>query len=233
MLPSAGPKYKEQSAYNWFLFSFFWHYPFTMHEMTESDQPPAYPTHAAIPPSSEATTAPAYTPRHPLVDDHDDTSPLQPSRSLPPSRPLQRPDRLELTNQSTTINIGHAAEPLANTTPTPTHPKSKDDDPGTCFMICMSAFCLTFIITWIYIAVFLTHDSEAFDKNSKTLEEVKYEMQHSKETVTQIVTAVIHETAEVTKEGHIEKVTETVAQTVNGYLPTGDAWMTRIRNDRE
>ncbi|KAG9853914.1 hypothetical protein KCU98_g5550, partial [Aureobasidium melanogenum] len=202
--------------------------------MAQSDQPPAYPTHAAIPPSSEATTAPAYTPRYPSFEEHDDASPLQPSRSLPPSRPLQRPDRLELTNQSTstTINIGQAAQTRAPETPdnttTTNTTKSKNDEPGPCFVACMMAFFLAFIITWIYCAVFLKRDTDAFKENSKFFEELKYEMSRTKKTVTATLTAVIRESkATVT-----EAVTKTITQTVNGVPSARDVWVTSIGNAR-
>lgn len=97
----------------------------------------------------------------------------------------------------------------------------------------------------IYCATSLKRDVAAFKENSKVLEEVKYEMQHTKETVTATVTAIIHETAEitrdgyvekitetVTKDGYVEKITQTVTQTVDNYLPTGDSWVTKIGDAR-
>ena len=49
----------------------------------ESDTPPAYPTHTDVPPSSEATTAPAYTPRYTSTDEAEG----QPASS--PAYPMQ------------------------------------------------------------------------------------------------------------------------------------------------
>ncbi|KAH0361203.1 hypothetical protein KCU65_g8917, partial [Aureobasidium melanogenum] len=204
--------------------------------MAQSDQPPAYPTHAAIPSSSEATTATAYTPRYHSLNDNDDTQPLRTSRSLPPSRPLQRPDRLELTNQSTstTINIGQtapaqtqaqASQAPENTTTEPTKSKKKDGDPPDGVIVCTVIFCLVFMITWIYIAVFLKRDTDAFKENSKAFEELRYEMSQTKKTVTATLTAVIRESSATVT----EKVTETVTQTI---MPTADAWVTSVRKVR-
>ncbi|CAD0099815.1 unnamed protein product [Aureobasidium mustum] len=191
----------------------------------EFDQPPAYPTHVAIPPSSEATTAPAYTSIH--------EDPLQPSRDLPPSRPLQRLDRLELTNQSTTINIGQAHEALTdNSTTEPTKSKNKDDTCCACAALCFFLAIVALLVTMIYCATSLKRDVAAFKENSKVLEEVKHEMQHMKETVTATVTAIIHETERISKRGHVDKITETVTQTVDGHVPTGSAWVTKIGNAR-
>ncbi|KAK6008218.1 hypothetical protein QM012_000121 [Aureobasidium pullulans] len=150
-----------------------------------------------------------------------------------PPAPQHRPDRSDLSNQSTSTNIiDQTVETLANTTTTPTKFMSKDDDPPAIAVACMAIFSFAFIVTWIYCAVFLKRDTVAFNENSKAFEELKYEMQHSKETVTQTLTAVIHETAEVTKEGYIERITETVTQTVDNHLPT-DAWVTKIGNARD
>ncbi|KAG9754019.1 hypothetical protein KCU73_g5751, partial [Aureobasidium melanogenum] len=205
--------------------------------MTESEQPPAYPTHAAIPPSSEATTAPAYTPRYPSFEEHDDTSPLRTSRSLPPSRPLQRPDRLELTNQSTTINIGQAAQTQApetpdNTTPTPTNKSGQGDTCDGVIALFLFCFFAALLITMVYSAVFLRRDSAAFNENSRALKELKYEMSHTKETVTATLTAVIRESKATVTKGITEKVTETVTQTVNGLLSARDVWVTSYGNAR-
>ncbi|KAG9520714.1 hypothetical protein KCV07_g4071, partial [Aureobasidium melanogenum] len=197
-----------------------------MVEMTETEQPPAYPTHTGIPPSNEATTAPAYTPRCNSWDEHDDTSPLQHSRSLPPSRPLQRPDRLELTDQPTTINIGQSTETPNNTKTTPTKNSNKED---TCATVFGLVFCSTFaalLITMVYCAVFLRRDAAAFNENSRALKELKYEMSHTKETVTQTLTAVIRESAVTVTEA----VTKTVTQTVNGVHSARDVWVTSIKN---
>lgn len=210
--------------------------------MTESDQPPAYPTHAGIPPSSEAITAPVYTPRHSSVDDHDDTSPLQPSRNLPTSRPLQRPDRLVLTNQSTTINIGPVAESLANTTTEPNKSKNKGDGADVA-VSCCGLFCLALLITMICTAVVLNNDAEALDKNSRVLKELQDEMLHAKETPTSTITrwdastvtltAVIRSSESTVFEEYVEIITETVTHTVNNYLATthaGNAWVTSTRS---
>ncbi|KAH0027272.1 hypothetical protein KCU78_g4022, partial [Aureobasidium melanogenum] len=205
--------------------------------MAQSDQPPAYPTHAAIPPSSEATTAPAYTPRYPSFEEHDDTSPLRTSRSLPPSRPLQRPDCLELTNQSTTINIGQAAQTQApetpdNTTPIPTKKSGKGDTCDGVIALFFFCFFAALLITMVYSALFLRRDSAAFNENSRALKNLKYEMSHTKKTVTQTLTAVIRESAVTVTKGITEKVTETVTQTVNGGPSARDVWMTSIGNAR-
>ncbi|KAH0354517.1 hypothetical protein KCU81_g1465, partial [Aureobasidium melanogenum] len=107
-------------------------------------------------------------------DEHDDTTPLQPSRNVPPSRPLERPNRLQPTDQPTTIDIGEAAGTLANTTTEPTKSKFKDgDDPPDSFFACMGAFMLAFIITWIYIAVVLKRDTDAFKENSGVLKDLQ------------------------------------------------------------
>ncbi|KAG9944135.1 hypothetical protein KCU85_g8159, partial [Aureobasidium melanogenum] len=204
--------------------------------MAECDQPPAYPTHAAIPPSNEATTAPAYTPRYPSFDDNDDTLPLQPSRSLPPSRPLQRPDRLELTNQSTstTINIGQAGQTQTPETPdnTTTEPTKKPHRPDACdkmIGLFFFSFFVALLVTMIYSASSLKRDSDAFKENSRVLEELRYEMSQTKKTVTATLTAVIRESkATVT-----EKVTETITQTVNGALPARDVWVTSTGSARK
>lgn len=205
-------------------------------EMAPCDQPPAYPTHATILPSSEATTAPAYTPRYRSVDENDDTLPLQPSRSLLPSRPLQRPDRLELTNQSTstTINISQAAQTQAPETPDNTTPTTtkKSDKPDTCdkmIGLFFFGFFVALLVTMIYSASFLKRDSDTFKENSKAFEELRYEMSQTKKTFTATLTAVIRESpATVT-----EAVTETVTQTVNGVLSARDVWVTSIGTARK
>ncbi|KAG9700246.1 hypothetical protein KCU95_g802, partial [Aureobasidium melanogenum] len=206
--------------------------------MAECDQPPAYPTHAAIPPSNEATTAPAYTPRYPSFDENDDTLPLQPSRSLPPSRPLQRPDRLELTNQSTstTINIGQAAQTQTQAPGTPdnttTESTKKFHKPDTCdkmIGLFFFSFFVALLITMIYSASFLKRDSDAFKENSRVYEELRHEMSQTQKTVTATLTAVIRESkATVT-----EMVTETITQTVNGALSARDVWVTSTGSARK
>jgi hypothetical protein len=141
----------------------------------ESNPPPAYATYVVVPPSCEATTAPAYTPRQTSPDQAGTSSPSsRASRHLPPSRPLQRSDRLELTNQSTTINIGRPSErdeECGNTS----NSSSKSSKSDTCFDLVAAIFALCFVsmfVTMVCTAIFLTEDAAALKESSRVLDRV-------------------------------------------------------------
>ena len=175
--------------------------------------------HAIITPSNEATAALPYTPRPTSADQTEAPSPspsARASRHLPPSRPHQRPDRLELTNQSTTINIGRSCprdEESGNTSTTPT----KDLESDACSQFIGGIFLVSFLcmfVTMVCTAVFLNESSAALKDNSRYFDR----MYSSKTTVTQTVT----KTVGTVTQGYVERVTETITQLV-GSLTTGGA----------
>jgi hypothetical protein len=201
----------------------------------ESNPPPAYPTPTHMPPSSETATAPNYTPLYTSTGQAEaQASPHQASRNLPPSRPLECSDLLGHTNQSTTINIGRPSErdeEAANASTSPANhpdPDARTKAAGT--LCCL--FFLLIVITMIASAAFLKDDAAALEENSRVLDRMFESRKTVTETVTRwdsrlagtvTVTARAHKDAGTVTEEYMQRITETVIQTLGNSLPTGNA----------
>lgn len=237
----------------------------------ESDTPPAYPTHTDVPPSSEATTAPAYTPRYTSTDEAEgqpasspaypmqtdipssreaaaalaytprytpteqteaQTPPAQASRNLPPSRPLQRPDRLNLTNQLLTSNTGRTSErdeESGNTTTNSSKP-SKSSGCGDCVAFIFCIYLIGLFGTMCATAIYLTSTAIALKDNTWWLKRMYEGKPTVTWTVTQTVTKLdpgLASTVTVTADGfrtlgiEAQESVVTVTETVWNMLPTG------------
>lgn len=180
----------------------------------DSDSPPAYPTHTDIPPSSEATTAPAYTPRYTSTDQAEAQAPsLRASRTLPPSRPLQRSDRLELTNRAPPINIGQSSErdEEASNTSTTSTTSSKSSGCGNCVALIFCIYLIGLFGTMCAAAIYLTDTAIALRDNSWWLKRMYEGRPTVTWTVTQTVTKtdpVLASTVTITADGFSASVTK-------------------------
>jgi len=199
----------------------------------DPDSPPAYSTHTDIPPSSKATTAPAYTPRYTLTEQAESQSPPpQASRNLPPSRPLQRSDRLELTNQLPTSNTGQTSErdEEANNTSTASTRSSKSGDCGNCVALIVGIYLMGLFGTMCATAIYLTSTAIALEDNSWWLKRMYEARPTVTWTVAQTVTKLdpgLASTVTVTADGYRTAATATqegvvtVTETAWDVLPTG------------
>ncbi|KAH0289447.1 hypothetical protein M436DRAFT_82563 [Aureobasidium namibiae CBS 147.97] len=198
----------------------------------ESDSPPAYTTHADIPPSSEATTAPAYTPRYTPTEQAESQSPTpRASRNLPPSRPLQRTDRLELTNQPPTSDTDRTErDEEAGNTSTAAGRSSKSGDCGNCVALIVCIYLMGLFGTMCATAIYLTSTAIALKDNSWWLKRMYEARPTVTWTVTQTVTKLdsgLASTVTVTADGYrttgtaIQEGVVTVTETAWDMLPTG------------
>jgi hypothetical protein len=190
----------------------------------ESSLPPAYPTQTYTPPSSETTTAPVYTPLYTSEEQAEAQSPSPlASRNLPPSRPLQRPDRLELTTQSTTVNIGQSSEYDDEESDNTSTSLTKTSKPFTC----SDFFAMVFVLVFCGMFITMIRAAMALEENSRYLKLVYGSRQTVTKTVTQVitvlepglastvtVTADMHKTEGMVTPTHEETVEETVTETV-------------------
>lgn len=201
--------------------------------LREPDAPPAYPTHTDISPSSDATTAPAYTPQYTSTGKAESQSqPSRASRNLPPSRPHQRPDRLELTNQSVTINTGRTSERDVESGDTTTHTSRtpKSSGCGGCIAFIFCIYLAGLFGTMCAAAIYLTDTAVALKDNSRWLKQMYEGKPTVTWTVTQTVTKLdpgVVSSVTATADGYRASKTEaqestvTVTETAWDMLPTG------------
>ncbi|THY58788.1 hypothetical protein D6C97_04303 [Aureobasidium pullulans] len=191
---------------------------------TNNTRPPSYLSHeeqASAPAYTEVYTPPTLPPASPRPADWPDQygNRAPASRTLPPSRPLQRPDRLELNNRSSRrSNIRIAS-------PTPSWPaeematnNSVDDDCKTCSVYALVVLLAAVFASIVSSAVFVKRDSVALHQNSNILKDLTSTVLTLRETKTSWDTKAWN-TKTVTEEGtKTVTVTETAVGDFNAKL---------------